>query len=62
MADQIEAAIRQLIPTPSSTRSSTTSACRTSSINLSYSNAGTLGTLDGEILMSLKPATARPTS
>ena len=26
-----------------------------SGINLSYSNAGTIGTLDGEILLSLKP-------
>jgi hypothetical protein len=31
-----------------------------SGINLSYSNAGTIGTLDGEILMSLRKATGRP--
>ena len=37
----------------SSRPSSTTSACRTAASTSPYSNAGTIGTLDGEILMSL---------
>ena len=36
-------------------RSSTTSACPTSGINLSYSNSAPIGTGDADILVSLKP-------
>ena len=32
-----------------------------SSINLTYSNSGTIGTADGEILVQLKPERGRPT-
>ena len=54
MADQIEASIRQLIPATELETILDNLGVPNSSINLSYSNAGTLGTLDGEILMSLR--------
>src|SRR5207248_968482 len=54
MADQVEAAIRSLIPASELDTILDNLGVPNSSINLSYSNAGTLGTLDGEILMSLK--------
>src|SRR3954464_11468812 len=54
MADQVEAVIRQLIPDSELGTILDNLGVPNSSINLSYSNAGTIGTLDGEILMSLK--------
>jgi len=53
MADQVEAAIRSLVPASELGTILDNLGVPNSSINLSYSNAGTLGTLDGEILMSL---------
>src|SRR5436853_2647073 len=53
MADQVEAAIRSLVPATELGTILDNLGVPNSSINLSYSNAGTLGTLDGEILMSL---------
>ncbi len=59
IADRVEGAIRELIPAEIDTILDNLGVPN-SSINLSYSNAGTIGTLDGEILMSLKPG-HRPT-
>src|SRR6185295_8973582 len=55
IADRIEAEIRELIPAGELGTILDNLGVPNSSINLSYSNAGTIGTLDGEILMSLKP-------
>ena len=55
MADGVEAAIRELIPRAQLETVLDNIGVPNSGINLSYSNAGTIGTLDGEILLSLKP-------
>ena len=60
IADRIESEIRKLIPASELETILDNLGVPNSSINLSYSNAGTIGTLDGEILMSLKPG-HRPT-
>ncbi|HEX2541329.1 MAG TPA: efflux RND transporter permease subunit [Caldimonas sp.] len=60
IADQVEAAIRQLIPADQLETILDNLGVPNSGINLSYSNAGTIGTLDGEILLSLKKG-HRPT-
>ncbi|HEY2559959.1 MAG TPA: efflux RND transporter permease subunit [Caldimonas sp.] len=60
LADGVEAAIRQLIPKDELDTVLDNLGVPNSGINLSYSNAGTIGTLDGEILMSLKEG-HRPT-
>src|SRR5262245_12766791 len=60
IADRIEAEIRELIPPTELETILDNLGVPNSSINLSYSNAGTIGTLDGEILMSLKDG-HRPT-
>jgi len=54
VADEIEGQIRKLIPPAELGTILDNLGVPNSSINLSYSNAGTLGTLDGEILMSLR--------
>ncbi len=53
-ADEIEQAIRTMIPPTELETILDNLGVPNSGINLSYSNAGTIGTLDGEILMSLK--------
>jgi multidrug efflux pump subunit AcrB len=60
LADQVEQAIRQLVPPTELETILDNLGIPNSGINLSYSNAGTIGTLDGEILMSLKEG-HRPT-
>ena len=40
---------------------STTSACRTAGINIALSDSATIGSFDGEILVSLRPASTRST-
>jgi CzcA family heavy metal efflux pump len=60
LADEVEDAIRQLIPADQLETILDNLGVPNSGINLSYSNAGTIGTLDGEILMSLKEG-HRPT-
>ena len=52
-ADEIEAAIRQLIPADQLQTVLDNLGVPNSGINLSYSNAGTIGTLDGEIQIAL---------
>ncbi len=59
-ADAVEAAIRELIPKEELETILDNLGVPNSGINLSYSNAGTIGTLDGEILMSLREG-HRPT-
>jgi multidrug efflux pump subunit AcrB len=54
LADEVEAAIRQIVPADQLETILDNLAVPNSGINLSYSNAGTIGTLDGEILMSLR--------
>ena len=54
LADEVEAAIRELIPKDQLETILDNLGVPNSGINLSYSNAGTIGTLDGEILLSLR--------
>jgi multidrug efflux pump subunit AcrB len=60
LADQVEQAIRQMIPDTELETVLDNLGIPNSGINLSYSNAGTIGSLDGEILLSLKEG-HRPT-
>ncbi|MFL6665250.1 MAG: efflux RND transporter permease subunit, partial [Rhizobacter sp.] len=54
IADAIEAAIRDTVPKEQLETILDNLGVPNSGINLSYSNAGTIGTLDGEILLSLR--------
>ena len=54
MADMIDAAIRDQIPKEELGTILDNLGLPYSGINLSYSNAGTIGTLDGEVLIALK--------
>ena len=54
LADAVEAAIRELVPADELETILDNLGVPNSGINLSYSNAGTIGTLDGEILLSLR--------
>ena len=60
LADGVEAAIRELVPKDQLETILDNLGVPNSGINLSYSNAGTIGTLDGEIQLSLKEG-HRPT-
>ena len=60
LADQVEAAIRELIPATELETLLDNLGVPNSGINLSYSNAGTIGTLDGEVQISLREG-HRPT-
>lgn len=60
IADRVEAEIRTLIPKGELETILDNLGVPNSGINLSYSNAGTIGSLDGEILMSLREG-HRPT-
>jgi len=60
IADRVEAAIREMIPADQLDTILDNLGVPNSGINLSYSNAGTIGTLDGEILLSLREG-HRPT-
>ena len=60
IADEVEAAIRELVPKDQLETMLDNLGVPNSGINLSYSNAGTIGTLDGEILLSLRKG-HRPT-
>ncbi|HMA09262.1 MAG TPA: efflux RND transporter permease subunit, partial [Ramlibacter sp.] len=61
LADAVETAIRELMPRDELETILDNLGVPNSGINLSYSNAGTIGTLDGEILMSLREG-HRPTA
>jgi multidrug efflux pump subunit AcrB len=60
LADEVEAAIREMVPSDQLETILDNLGVPNSGINLSYSNAGTIGTLDGEILLSLRDG-HRPT-
>ena len=60
LADQVEAVIRELIPSTELETILDNLGVPNSGINLSYSNSGTIGTLDGEMQLSLKEG-HRPT-
>ena len=53
-ADEVEAQIRELVPADQLETVLDNLGVPNSGINLSYSNAGTIGTLDGEIQIALK--------
>ncbi len=55
ISDQVDKAIRQIIPENEIASIIDNIGLPYSGINLSYSNSGTIGTLDAEILISLKP-------
>ncbi len=55
LADQVEQVIRQMVPASELDTIVDNLGLPASGINLSYSNAGTIGSLDGEILIGLKP-------
>ncbi len=54
IADRVEAVIRELVPADQLETILDNIGVPNSGINLSYSNAGTIGTLDAEVLMSLR--------
>ncbi len=54
LTDKVEAAIRELVPPDQLETILDNLGIPNSGINLSYSNAGTIGTFDGELLLSLK--------
>jgi multidrug efflux pump subunit AcrB len=54
LADAVEVVIRELVPAEQLETVLDNLGVPNSGLNLSYSNAGTIGTLDGEILLSLR--------
>ena len=62
LADQINGVIRQTIPERDLQTVLDNIGLPYSGINLTYSNSGTIGTADGEILVQLKPDPSRPTA
>ena len=62
LADQINKVIRQTIPEKDLLTVLDNIGLPYSSINLTYSNSGTIGTADGEILVQLKQERGKPTS
>ena len=55
LSDQIDAAIRQIIPADELATILDNIGVPYSGLNLSYSNAGTIGTMDAEIQVALRP-------
>lgn len=62
LADQIDGAIRETIPGKEVQTILDNLGVPYSGINLSYSNSGTFGTADGEVLVQLKHERGKPTS
>jgi multidrug efflux pump subunit AcrB len=62
LADQIDGVIRETIPSKELITVLDNLGVPYSGINLSYSNSGTFGTSDGEILVQLKEERGKPTS
>src|SRR6202162_5672393 len=62
LADQIDSVIRETIPKDELQTLLDNLGLPYSGINLSYSNSGTFGTADGEILVQLKEVRGKPTS
>ena len=61
LADQINGEIRRTIPEKELVTVLDNIGVPYSGINLTYSNSGTIGTSDGEILVQLKPERGKPT-
>src|SRR5881398_3018516 len=61
LADQVNSAIRETVPKEEITTLLDNIGVPYSGINLSYSNAGTIGTSDAEILVQLKEVRGKPT-
>ncbi|AOK07534.1 efflux RND transporter permease subunit [Burkholderia sp. AU28942] len=55
LADQVERTIREAVPPDELGAIVDNLGLPVSGINLSYSNSGTIGTLDGELMIALKP-------
>ncbi|WP_323121406.1 efflux RND transporter permease subunit [Burkholderia alba] len=55
LADQVEQVVREVVPPGELGTIVDNLGLPVSGINLSYSNAGTIGSLDGEIMIALKP-------
>lgn len=55
LADQVERVIREVVPPDELGAIVDNLGLPVSGINLSYSNSGTIGTLDGELMIALKP-------
>jgi multidrug efflux pump subunit AcrB len=62
LADQVNQTIRQVIPDKDVVTVLDNVGLPYSGINLTYSNSGTIGTSDAEILVQLKPERGKPTS
>ncbi len=62
LADEVDGAIRETIPKKELVTLLDNIGLPYSGINLSYSNAGTIGTCDAEILVQLKEERGHPTS
>jgi multidrug efflux pump subunit AcrB len=62
LADQVNGVIRETIPKDELTTVLDNIGLPYSGINLTYSNAGTIGSSDAEFLVQLKEARGRPTS
>jgi multidrug efflux pump subunit AcrB len=62
LADQVNALIRETIPKEEITTVLDNIGLPYSGINLTYSNAGTIGTSDAEVLVQLKAERSKPTS
>src|SRR5271169_1921119 len=62
LADLVNAEIRQTIPEKDIVTVLDNVGLPYSGLNLSYSNSGTIGTSDSEILVQLKPERGKPTS
>ncbi len=62
LADQVDAAIRETIPPKELQTILDNIGVPYSGINLSYSNSGTFGTSDAEIMVQLKEERGKPTS
>jgi CzcA family heavy metal efflux pump len=62
LADQVDEVIRETIPKQELQTILDNLGVPYSGINLSYSNSGTFGTADGEVLVQLKEVRGKPTS
>ncbi|MFI5183383.1 MAG: efflux RND transporter permease subunit [Vicinamibacteria bacterium] len=61
LADQVDAALREIIPRKELVTILDNIGVPYSGINLSYSNSGTIGSSDAEMLVQLAPERSRPT-
>jgi multidrug efflux pump subunit AcrB len=62
LVDRVEAAMREVIPANDIQSMVDNIGLPISSINLAYANSGTIGSMDADILVSLKPGEHAPTA